>query len=346
MQQVVKAALFALLAQVMVPMAAVAGATEASPPAQVAVQPPKVFATVGDAVITQDEFNTAFNFAARNKFYHGKPPEGEIAQLQREVGDEMVGRVLRLAEARRRGLQPDQEKVRQALADHEQRYASNERWKKDREQVLPALTERLEQNSLLMQLEQSVRDSVVPTAQQVAEYYAAHPDQFTEPEQVRLQMILLKVDPSSPKGDWEKAQQEAQGIVQQLRGGADFADLARQRSGDENTARQGGDLGYQHNGMLPDEVQAAFKDLKPGDLSSPVRLLQGFAVFRLNERKPPGMTSFEAAKERAQQLAQREQRDMAWKALAASLKQQTSVKIDESRYLPLPEPPAGPASSN
>ncbi len=339
MQQRVRAALLAFLAML---VAVPAGAADVTP-VPAAVPAPQVFATVGDTVVTQEEYNAAFSLAARDKFYHGKPPEGEIARLQREVADELVTRVLRLVEARRRGLQPDEQQVRKALDDAERRYASDERWKKERAQVLPTLIERLEQNSLLQQLEQAVRSSTVPTAQQVAQYYAAHPDQFTQPEQLRLQVILLKVDPSSPKADWQKAQQDAQAIAQQLRDGAEFAEMARQRSGDTNSAPQGGDLGYRHIGMLPDNVQEVLKDLKPGELSPPVFLLEGFAVFRLNERKQPTLTSLEGARERAQELARRELGDRAWTALTDSLKQQTTARIDESRYLPLPPPPDGPS---
>lgn len=325
-----------------------ASAVEASPsaaPLLSAKAPSPVFATVGGTVITQDEYNAAFSTAARGKFYHGKAPEGGVAQLQREVGDQLVTRVLLLREARRRGLQPDQDEVRKTLEGYEQRYAASEQWKITREQVLPGLTRNLEETSLLEQLEKAVRSAVVPKPGQVAAYYAAHPDKFTEPEQMHLKVILLKADASSPKDVWEKAEQDAQEIISQLRDGADFAELARQRSGDAESVQQGGDLGYRHSGMLPDEVVAALDGLKPGDLSAPVRVLQGYVVFRLIDRKAARLISFDASKERAQQLLQREQSDAAWKALALRLKKKTPAKIDESRYLPLSKQVAAPSGT-
>ena len=79
-----------------------AGDIVAAPPAQpvaaVAAQS-TVFAKVGDSVITLDEYNAAFSVASRGKFYHGKPPENEVALLQREVGEQMVARILLLREA-------------------------------------------------------------------------------------------------------------------------------------------------------------------------------------------------------------------------------------------------------
>jgi len=295
---------------------------------------------VGGTVITFDEYDVAFSAAARGKFYHGKPPEGGIALLQREVGDRLVTRVLLLREAKRRGLQPDQEGVRSALDGYEKRYADNEQWKKDREQALPSLKKQLEEKSLLELLEKTVRESVVASPEQVAGYYAANPDKFTEPEQLHLKVILLSVDPSSPKEVWEKAEKDAQDVLKQLREGADFAELARQRSGDAASAKQGGDLGYRHSGMLPDNVMVVLNGLKPGELSPAVATLQGYAVFLLVDRKSPKLVGFDASKERAEKLLLRELRDAEWKALADRLKKESPPKIDESRYQPLNNPPA------
>src|SRR5262245_20857196 len=80
-----------------------------------ATDSPAVFARVGDTVITQKEFDDAFAVAARNRFYHGKAPEAEVAKLQREVGDALVNEALLLREARHRKLQPDAAAVARQL---------------------------------------------------------------------------------------------------------------------------------------------------------------------------------------------------------------------------------------
>jgi parvulin-like peptidyl-prolyl isomerase len=328
-----KAALLALAVLV----AAAANAADA-PLAKVS-SPPPIFATVGGTVITQDQYDGAFRQAARRKFYHGKPPEGAIAALQREVGDELVAQVLLVREAKRRGVQADAQEVRKQLQAFEQRFAANETWKKNRSEMLPAVTEEIEQVQLVKQLEQQVREAVVPTTEQVAAYYGAHSDKFTEPERLHVQLILLKVEPWSPKETWEAVAHEAQDLVKRLREGADFAELARQVSGDES-AQKGGDMGYVHSGMLPDGAQKALDEMKPNELSAPLQTLQGYAVFRLLERKPARVVAFETVRQRAQEMLQGEQRDQAWKSLIAGLKKDTPAQVDESRYLPLSEPTA------
>lgn len=301
---------------------------------------PAVFAKVGDTVITQDDYSAAFAVASRGKFYHGKPPENEIAALQREVGEQLVARVLLLREARQRGIKPDAGEIQNTLAGYDQRYAGSEQWKKNRSKMIAAVTVRLEEESLLGQLEKSVRNVPKPAIKDVKAYYEANPQKFTEPEQMRVSVILLKVDPSSPSAVWIKAEEEARDLVKKLRAGADFAAIAKARSGD-GSAQQGGDMGYLHGGMLPDGTEAVLKALKNGEISNPVQVLEGMAILKLTDRKPARLNSFETVQNRAQDLLQRDRSDQAWSKLIADLKKKTPAQIDQSRYLPLAEQAGG-----
>lgn len=307
------------------------------------VETPVVFATVGEHVITQDEYNAALNIAAGGKFYHGKPPEGALALLQREVADKLVVALLLQHEATHRGLHPDAAEIQKKLEAYDQRYASSEQWKTNRAQLLPPVQARFEQESLVSQLEKTIRSGIEPSEMDIKAYYAAHLPKFTEPEQMRVSVILLKVDPSSPAATWLKADEQAQAIARQARAGEDFAALARQHSVDES-AQQGGDMGYLHSGMLTDSAELALAKMKTGEISDAVRLLEGFAVFRLSDRKPAKLHEFDAVKVRAQELAQQKQSDEAWTALIADLKIRNPAKIDPSRFLPLPEPATTPAT--
>jgi len=324
--------LLALLAGAMFCIGAFAG--DAPPPSAAGSVSP-VFAKVGSIVITQQDYDIALAGAARRKFYHGKPPEGAIAALQREVGEALVTNALLLREARHRDLKPDDAAIQKTLQQYEQRYRDNEQYKQNRAQLVQSLTKRLQEENLLSQLERLVRNVPPPDEKQMREFYVAHPDKFTEPEQLRLSYILFKVDPSSPAAAWEKAREEAQALVKRLRDGADFAALARAKSGDVS-AEQGGDLGYMHRGMMSDAVQETVDKLKPGAISDPIRVLEGVGIVRLSERKQPKLNRFEASQNRIRELWLKEQSERAWKSLIARLKKETPVRVDESRYLPLP----------
>ena len=292
------------------------------------------FATVGDAVITRQEFDNAFAQATRSKFYHGKPPEGAVAQLQREVAQSLVDELLLAKEAQRRKLQPDHAAIAQTIQGYEERYRTSAQWQANRARLLPGLQAKLERDSLLEQLTRQVKQAGEPTPSQLEQYWQSHQDKFTEPEQVHLAMILLKVDPASPQTQWDGAREEGAAVVKRLRAGADFGQLAQLHSTDAS-AQRGGDLGYVHRGMLPEPAQVAVDKLKPGEISDAVPMLEGIAVFRLDERKPARLNALQAVRTRARELWSRDQGEQAWTALVARLRRDTPVKVDDSRLLPL-----------
>jgi peptidylprolyl isomerase len=285
------------------------------------------FAVVDGVRLSAAEYEQAVALAVRQKFYHRTPSDEVLAGVRREVADSLVERVLLLKEAKRRGFKADRARVDAALAAYEERYGASPQWPKVKAEALPKLAARLEEDSLVAQLEAKVRDVPPPDEKALRAYYAKHPGLFTEPEQVRLSVILLKVDPSSPRAAWEKADAEGRDIVNKLKAGADFAAIARLKSGDAESAKAGGDMGYVHRGMLPEGIHGEIDKLVPGAISPPVRLLEGVAVFRLADRKEQRLRSFDEVRPRAAELAQRERSDGNWSALIAGLRKRAVIQM-------------------
>lgn len=304
----------------------------------------QVFARVGDVVITVQEFEAAVSNAARQKFYHLQVPEGQLPKLQREVADNLINRVLLLAEAKRRGIKPDTLYVNEKIGQLERQYANSPEWKKNREQVLPNLTKFLEDQYLVEQLEREAKIVRDPDAATLAAFYESRKDLFTEPEQFKLSIILIKVDPGSAQQVWDSTLEEGRNILKKIHSGADFAELARARSGDEESAKAGGDMGYVHKGRLPERVQVVVDKLAPGQISEPFLVLEGVIIARLDDRKLPKLRPFAEVQERAAGLWKREEQKRVWDRFIAQLRNDAKVVIDESRYLPLPPEGSEPAS--
>lgn len=293
---------------------------------------PPFLAVVNGTVISAGEFDAAANEAARQKFYHGTPPEGAVEELLREVATRMIERILLLEEISRQSMKPDTRAVEEKLSRYEQRYASSPRWQQERERILPGLRQRLEQDDMLAALEAKVRNVPTPAEDKVRAYYKANPDKFTEPEKMRLSLIVLKVDPSSPTSAWEAAEAEAGALRLRLTdGGADFAELARKHSADDS-AQNGGDLGYLHRGMLPEGIQEKVDDMKPGDLSPPTRILQGYALFRYEAKQAAKHHDFATVRARATDLLARDLADKAWTDFRAQLRKKAKIELNTQRY--------------
>ena len=309
-------------------------AAAAPGPAAVAVLP--LYATVNGKPVTQAEFHSAYATFLRQKFCHGQVPQDQLLQARKEVSDKLIDRILFLDEIERRGIVADSAEVEKQIQVYDQRYAANPNWQKSREAMLPGLRQQLDQQSRLSRLEQTVRDVPAPTPDEVKAFYAAKPELFTEPEKVRLHTILLAVDPSSAQPVWDAAMREAEAIVKRIRGGADFGELARLASKD-GSAEQGGDMGYLHQGMLPESLQTKVDQFKAGEVSEPIQMLQGVGIFRLDDRIPPKLQDFSRVAERAADLLHRERKEKAWQDLVAKLRNTAKIVIHE--------PPAAPSAA-
>ena len=153
------------------------------------------------------------------------------------------------------------------------------------EAYLKLLRERGLAELLLRQRERAT----VPDAKALDAYarseYQAHPEQFRLPEEVHARHILLAV--AKDGSDDAAVKARAEKLMAELRGGADFATLAREQSADKGSAARGGDLGMFARGkMVPEFDQAVFALRKPGELAGPVKTQFGYHVIQLVERKP------------------------------------------------------------
>lgn len=289
-------------------------------------QAEKVFARVNDKVVSARDFDVLYAATIRQRFYHGKPQDGQPEAVRKEVTDLLIDRALMLEDAERRGLVPDQSKIDQEIAGYEARYAASPMWQKQREQLLPGLKAQLAQQSLLAQIEAIQRTVPPPGPADVRAYYDQHLDRFTEPEKLRLSLILLKVDPSATSETWDQARAEGLAILQRIRNGADFSEMARMHSSDQSASR-GGDVGYVHRGMLPEALHEKIDHAKVGEVSEPITTLEGVALVRLDERIAPKLREFADVEPRARELLKRDQEEQARKQALARLRAAAKIEI-------------------
>ncbi|MBF0309658.1 MAG: peptidyl-prolyl cis-trans isomerase [Magnetococcales bacterium] len=295
------------------------------------------FAVVDGVAIPAERFISSVQQGARQKFYHGKIPEADMAKFQREMGTALVDRLLLVKEAKRQGLQPDQSEIQKEIAGYDQRYGNSPRYQANREAMLTPLVEEMADRSLVTQLQERITRGSEPTEKELRDYYDANPDKFTEPEDMEISLILLKVDPSAGQDAWDKAKTEADALMGKLKAGGDFAELARIHSGDISAAK-GGKMDYLHSGMLAEGAEKAIAQIQPGQFTDPILVLEGYAIFRLDQRTPPHKLAFDAARPRVKKLFQRDSSESAWKTFREGLWKKAAVSINESYYLPLPEP--------
>lgn len=143
-----------------------------------------------------------------------------------------------------------------------------------------------------------------PTLQNIEAYaqsmYKANPKRFETQEEVRVRHILIRT--AEPD-----ARNKAGVILKDLKSGADFEKIAKEKSHDPGSAAKGGDLGMFGRGkMIKPFEDAAFKLQNKGDLSDVIETPFGFHILKLEEKKPAGVRPFIEVKEPLMQDAQKE----------------------------------------
>lgn len=122
------------------------------------------------------------------------------------------------------------------------------------------------------------------TDAEVQQYYQEHLKDYQIDEQVKVRHILIAVNTQDPKDD-AAAKAKAQGILDQLHHGADFAKLAKQYSDDPGSKTQGGELGWIKRGAtVPEFDQTAFGQ-SPGQTSGLVRTKFGYHIIQTEDKQ-------------------------------------------------------------
>jgi len=112
-------------------------------------------------------------------------------------------------------------------------------------------------------------------------YYDASPDSFIDPEKVSVIEIQVATE------------KEAQGFIEQIKGGADIKKLAEEHTLRNYVKTKGGELAFFSENRYPDLFKAA-KTLKPGELfPTPIMMNNKYSVIQLIDTQSEGRKPFE-----------------------------------------------------
>ena len=136
----------------------------------------------------------------------------------------------------------------------------------------------------LMVVDKSSVPAVELSDAEIERYYRQNRQRFEVSERIRASHILFTTE---DKSDDEKTalQEKAQGVLAQIKGGADFAELAKTHSEDPGTAPKGGDLGWITRGQMVPTFENASFALKAGEISDVITTDYGFHIINVHERE-------------------------------------------------------------
>lgn len=292
------------------------------------VLPDTVLVRIAGDDVTAVEYDNVLNRKLRETFYHGDAPEVEQASVRREVLESLVEGHLLAAEALRRGLQADEGAIELMMRDVDRRNKMRPEWQGLRQTWAPIIRDSYRREALETLLKADVAAAQVTNRTERLAYYRQHPEKFTQPAQKDVSVIVFAVEASAEQSAWTEATETAEKVRQELLDGGDFSELAQIYSSDPSAA-DGGRMGAMHEGMLGETVESALAEMRPGDVSEPVVLLEGMVLLRLNSRVEPQVMLFDEVQARVAGLLKSELESLAWQALKFRLRSQAELYYNE-----------------
>lgn len=247
----------------------------------------KIVAIVGSEMITQSELDLQLlRLGVRSKI------DINDQAVRRKALEEMIAKKLILAQAMLDSTAVSEEQVTQQLNEQvkmlEQSYGSIERLEREAGMTISQMKreyrEEIRKSLLVETLQREKFGAISVSNREVEDFFARYLDSLPPvPEQVQMRQITIF--PRVTEAFKDAARAKAKALLDSIRTGADFDELARRHSDDAGSARNGGDLGFARRGVFVKEFEEAAFALSPGEVSRVVETQFGFHIIKLMERK-------------------------------------------------------------
>ncbi|MCY1278241.1 Chaperone SurA [compost metagenome] len=251
----------------------------------------RVVAIVDNDVVMQSQLDQRLQEVQQTIVKRGAalPPEHVLSQ---QVLERLIIENIQLQIGDRSGIRITDEELNQAMATIAQRNNLS------LEQFQAALArdglsfadarDQVRREMVISRVRQRrVAERIQVTDQEVQNFLASDLGKLQLSEEYHLANILIPVPESASSADIQAADRQASELYQQLRQGADFAQLAIARSASE-TALEGGDMGWRKAAQLPSPFDSMIGALQPGEVTEPMRTPGGFIILKLLEKRGGG----------------------------------------------------------
>ena len=289
-------------------------------------------AKVGDCTITKERLDGLLGQARRSYKAQGRPfpkaGSAEFVTLRNQALDLLVTQCEYRQEAEELDVSVSEKEVDDRLAQIKKQYFQGSEKRYRAQLKAQGLTDEqvhsdIESQLLSEKIFKRVTEDVKVTDAEIHSYYVQHPQLYSQPQSRDIRHILVKQKPLADR------------IYGQLKGGADFAKLAKQHSQDPGSKEQGGKLTVSKGQTVPEFDKTAFA-LKTNELSRPVKTQYGWHVIQaLSNVKPRKTTPEKQVRESIrQQLLQQKRNELMTKWVNDTKKEYASKIEYQVGYAP------------
>lgn len=260
-----------------------------------------------------------------------KPSEAEMASIRETVIEKMVKLELLSQESKKAGITASSADIDNEMKGYKKGFADDKAFAKALGEAgitEAELRKQIGKNLAIQKfIDTKFKGKVQVTEQEAKAFYNSNQDKFAQPETAHARHILILSKESDPKADKDRKRAKLAQIKKQLKGGADFAELAKQFSEDPGSKERGGDLGVFPRGQMVKAFDQVVFKMMPGDISEVVETEFGLHLIRLEEKKPARTVSFDEAKAKITAYLTQEKVTANIEAFIAEAKGRATIKI-------------------
>ena len=226
----------------------------------------------------------------------------ELAQARLQVLGSLIQREVLFQRAEREKTLPTEDQITAIINQQKQESGmTDDDFSKNlaaQSLTMESLREEARKNIAIKNLQEKYSSQITVSDKEVEDFYNSNKERFVSSRGVSLAMIVSDpadntsqgISQTDAKNDAE-AKLKIDNIYQQLKGGADFATVARAKSEDAQSLTRGGDLGFATEDDLkqnafPAELVSRFFTMQAGDITEPIRFVSGkWYVFKLADKR-------------------------------------------------------------
>ncbi|NLD01656.1 MAG: molecular chaperone SurA [Gammaproteobacteria bacterium] len=248
----------------------------------------RIAAIVDNDVVMLSQYQTRLKEVQQTISKRGVevPPDDVLRQ---QVMERLIIDAIQLQIAERSGIRVSDEELSASMATIAER---NGMTQKEFEQALSAdglsledAREQIRHEMIISRVRQyRVTERIQVTDQEVQNFLASDLGKMQLAEEYELANILVPVPDGATSAELEQAQKTAATIVQKLKNGGDFSQLAISYSASEN-ALEGGDMGWRRAAQLPPPFDRLVGEMSVGQVTEPTRTAGGIIMLKLLDKR-------------------------------------------------------------
>jgi len=196
-----------------------------------------------------------------------------LQEMKQKVLDSMIKDVLSLQQAKKENVTLEPNQLEEAISQLEAYHGGKDaldNYLKQQGMDRKSFEKLLQDQLIINNLEEKLTADVIVTDEEVKKYFDSNQDMFKLPSpEIRASHILVATE------------DEAKKILDEIKAGKDFAELAKKYSTDKASKDNGGDLGYFGKGTMDPEFEKAAFALKQGEVSQPVKTQFGYHIIKV-----------------------------------------------------------------